>query len=246
MPLLILITAALAQAPGATLLDAGKALPKARPALLLVTPGVPVQAYDVWVSAVERDGLDAWTLSFEPGEQSVDEVVAGVSESFAALAQDRQTPVVLAHGYGGVFALLAEIEPSRLILVGTPLAAQPVAVDVRAEPSAQAQALPWDPALLGELPTAPFSGALSRAYAGWASEFPTYKAPVCPTLLVASTRDPVAPPEVVRLPSQSWPARTWLRPGPLNYDTHDPSHAELLSDPDLSRQLAKFAAEESP
>lgn len=246
MPLLILITAALAQSPGVTLLDAGKAMPEARPALVLVTPGVPVSAYEVWVNAVEREGLDAWTLSFEPGEQGPDEVVAEVSGAFATLAQGRPTPVVLAHGYGGVFALLAEIEPSRLILVGTPLAAQPVAVQVRPEPGARASALPWDPELLGELPAAPYSGALSRAYAGWATEFPAYKAPSCPTLLVASTRDPVAPPEVVRLPSQGWPARTWVRPGPLRYDTHDLSHAELLSDPDLARQVARFAAEESP
>lgn len=245
MSLLILIGAALAQAPAnGTLVDAGQAMPSARPALILVTPGVPVDAYLVWIDAVESAGLDAWTLRFQPGAQTVEEVVLGVRAGFAALSLDRETPALLAHGYGGVFALLAELQPARMALVATPLAAQPVAVRVRPEPGALATTLPWDPALLGALPAEPYSGALGRAYADWATQFPSYNPPSCPTLLVASTLDPVAPPEVVRLPSQSWPDRAWVRPGPLRYDAKDPTHAELLSDPDIARLMAKFLAEE--
>lgn len=243
---LALFPLAFALPPDALLVDAGEALPERRVALVLVTPGVPVAAYGVWIEAIEDANLDAWTLSFAPGEQGFDAVRSAVAEAFSAISTERPGIVVLAHGYAGVFALTAGLQPERMVLVGTPLAAQLTPVRTQPASGATASALPWDPAILGGLPAEPYSGELSRSYATWAQTFPSYTAPACPTLLVASTLDPVAPPEVVRLPSQSWPVRTWLRPGPLHFDTHDPTTAELLSDPVIAKEIAKFAAEGAP
>lgn len=243
---LVLLSTALALPPDALLADAGQARVDRRVALVLVTPGVPVEAYGAWISALEGANLDAWTLSFAPGEQSVEAIQGAVAEAFSSINAERPGIVVLAHGYAGVFALTAGLTPERLVLVGTPLAAQRTPVRTHPAEATTAEALPWDPALLGALPAEPYSGALSRAYAAWADDFPAYTAPNCPTLLVASTLDPVAPPEIVRLPSQSWTSRSWLRPGPLHFDAHDPTTAELLSDPAIAKEIARFAAEGAP
>lgn len=242
---LILATASAADPPPWRLTDAGRALPEARPALVVVTPGVPHSAYLTWIEALEQEGLDAWTLQLPARARQVEDVTAGVGAAFAALSEGRPTPVIAAHGYGGVFVLLAEVQPAALALVGTPLAAQPVPVLVDTDAPLVAESLPWDPDLLGGLPTEPYAGSLAAAYARWATEFPAYHPPQAPALLIASGIDPVAPPEVVRLPSQGWPDRQWWRAGPLGMEPADPTHAQLLSDPEIARRVARFLAQEA-
>lgn len=238
--LLALFGAVAFAAPTPTLTDAGRARPDARPALVVVTPGVSPTAYTVWVEAVEDAGLDAWLVTFPGVSWTLDDAVAGLGGAFDAVALGREVPVVAAHGYAGVLVLLAGVQPAALALVGAPLGPQPVPVLTRPPVGGAALGLPWAPELLGPLPVEPTSGALGRAYAAWAVSLPDYAPPRCPTLVVASGIDPVAPPEVVRLPSQSWPDRRWLRVGMLGLDPKELTHGELLTDPDLAAELAAF------
>jgi hypothetical protein len=238
--LLALFGAVAFATPTPTLIDAGRARPEARPALLVVTPGVSPAAYDVWIDTIEDAGLDAWIVAFPGVTWTVDTAVAGLTKAFATLAQGREAPVVAAHGYAGVLVLLAPIEPAALALVGTPLGPQPVAVRTQPPPGDAALGLPWAPELLGPLDVEPTSGALGRAYAAWAVSLPDYATPRCRTLVVASGIDPVAPPEVVRLPSQTWPDRRWARVGMLGLDPEELTHGELLSDAALAADVAAF------
>lgn len=240
----LLAPLALAEAPAAWQLeDAGRSAPEARVVLVVVTPGVPLSAYLPWVEAIEEAGMDAWTLRFSSRGQGVEDITAGLQEAYSGLTEARGSVAVAAHGYAGVFTLLAALSPARLALVATPLAPHPVPVQVDAEPTLVAERLPWDPSLLGPLPAEPYSGELAAAYARWASELPALPPPTCPTLLVASTLDPVAPPELVRTPSAAWPDRTWARTGPLSMEPTEPTHAELLSDPERARVVARFLAQ---
>ncbi|MCB9742066.1 MAG: hypothetical protein H6741_09295 [Alphaproteobacteria bacterium] len=244
MPLLCLILSAWAAEPRVILSDAGRADPSARPVLVVVTPGVPVSAYLPWIRAIEDAGLDAWTVHAPSRGQGVDELVEGIAAAHARLSEQRGEVALAAHGYGGVLALMAEPHAARVALVAVPLAPHPVPVQVEVDGSPVAERLPWDPALLGDMPAEPYSGLLAQAYAGWASELPPLAPPGCPSLLVASTADPVAPPELVRLPSLGWEDRTWLRRGPLSLEeTEDPSHADLLLAPEAARELARFLAQ---
>lgn len=227
---------------GGPLRDAGRPAPGAPPALVVITPGLPATAALGWVEALEAQGLDAFTFQLPPRGQSVEEVVLALRAAGQALGAARGRPVVLAHGYGGVFALLAQVDAAALVLVGTPLGPHPVPVLTQAPAGPVAEAWPFDAALLGGLPVEPYSGALGRAYAAWAVEMPPLPVPPCPALLVASGLDPVAPPELVRLPSAGWPQRTWRRAGLLALDPEEPTHAGLLRDPELARELARFAA----
>lgn len=238
--LLALFGAVAFAAPTPTLTDAGRARPDARPAMLVVTPGVSPAAYSVWVDAVEGAGLDAWLLTFPGVTWTVDDAVAGLKSAFSTLSGGREVPVIAAHGYAGVLVLLSAVEPSALALVGTPLGPQPVPVLTRPPVGGAALGLPWAPELLGPLAVEPTSGELGRAYAAWAVSIPDYAPPRCPSLVVSSGIDPVAPPEVVRLPSQSWPDRRWVRVGMLGLDPKELSHGELLSDPDLAAEVAAF------
>lgn len=241
---LCLILSALAAEPRVLLEDVGRVMPDARPALIVVTPGVPVSAYLSWTRAIEDAGLDAWVARAPSRGQEVEEIVAGVEQAFAKLAEERGAVAVAAHGYGGVFVRMAQIEPARLALVAVPLDAHPVHVEVAGVDTPVAEQLPWAPELLGGLPAEPYSGALSRAYARWAVDYPERPPPSCPSLLMSSTADPVAPPELMRLPSADWPERTWVRRGPLSLDeTEDPTHAELLLAPESARQVARFLSQ---
>lgn len=238
--LLALFGAVAFAAPTPTLTDAGQTRPDVRPALVVVTPGVSPAAYDVWVRAIEDAGLDAWLVVFPGVTWTVDAAVSGLTDAFATVAKGREAPVVAAHGYAGVLVLLAPIQPAALALVGTPLGPQPVVVSTQPPAGDATLGLPWAPELLGPLTMEPTSGALGRAYAAWAVSIPDYAPPRCRTLVVSSGIDPVAPPEVVRLPSQSWPDRRWARVGMLGLDPKELTHGELLSDADLAADVAAF------
>lgn len=223
--------------------DAGSSASKGTIALVVVTPGVKAEAYQGWVEALEDEGLDAWMLRFPAQGQDARVVRSAIEAAAQELTSGGRPLVVAAHGLGGVFVLQAEIQPQRMALVGTPLAAQ--AVPVRTQPlSAVVQeGLPFPPVLLGPLPQEPLSASLARDYLLWMKHGPELQAPRWPTLLVASGLDLVAPPEVVRLPSQEWSARSWSRSGPLGLEGRELRHGELLSDPSVAQQVAEFLAE---
>lgn len=221
------------------LTDAGAQKPGVR-AVIVCTPGVPGTAYLPWAHALEKAGLDAWMVELVTPDQSVDQAVDGLQ---AALGQVPDGWVLAAHGYGGVLALLAEPRASRMALVGTPLSAHVVPPMLRDPGAIVSEGMPFDPAWIGDLPSTPYSGQLGTAYAAWATDFPDYRAPAHPTLVVASNIDPVAPPEITRLPSQDWPARSWHRAGMLAVAEQDLTHAQLLTDARTARMVARFLAD---
>lgn len=102
------------------------------------------------------------------------------------------------------------------------------------------EGMPYDPSWVGDLPSVPYSGHLGTAYASWATDFPEYRVPAIPTLVIASNIDPIAPPEVTRLPSLDWPARSWHRAGMLGVAEQDLTHAQLLTHPRTARMVARF------
>jgi len=222
------------------LADAGQVSPGATKAVIVVTPGVQEQAAFGWVETFEAEGLDAWVATQPARGQTLDETVAGLG---AVLELQGDGVVVAAHGYAGVLVLLSGFEPERLALVGTPLAAQ-VTPTIAAHPGeVVSEGWPFPEELTGSLPMAPYSGALGGAYLEWASDFPEYPTPAMPTLVVASNADPIAPPEITRLPSLAWPERSWHRAGMLGVAESDLSHAELLSDGRIAGMVARFLAE---
>ena len=185
----------------------GEVLEKAPVALVVTTPGVAGDAYLGWVDALERTGFDARLLVFPSSLMGWDAAVAGVKSAVDELGT--QDWVLAAHGYGGVLALMAEVQPDRLALVATPLSPQVTKLSIP-EPSSQ-EGLPWPQSWLGELPATWLSREMGRAYVSLVEEMPPYAIPACPVWLVASGSDPIAPPETVRLASVGWPQRTWRR-----------------------------------
>ncbi len=224
-------------APVGDLRNPGRVDPDAPAALVVTTPGVAPSAYMNWVEALEDAGFDAQLLVFEAG--SLQDTVEGIQRTTAAL--EERGYVLAAHGYGGVLALLAHPNPRRLALVATPLG--PQVADIRWPAEVPPTGLPWPKDWIGSLEGAPLDPGMARTYRLWASEFPEIPVPQVPTLLASSGRDPVAPPETVRLPSVAWPHRTWKRVGPLSLDPRELTHQEMLTDAALARDMARFLGE---
>lgn len=228
----MLLISCMALASAGPLRDVG-AVVEAPAALIVVTPGVAARAYDGWVSAIEAQGMDAWVFEGDPGLD-----VGGLPELLATavawLIEERGSVRIAAHGYGGVFALMAGVEAERWALIGVPLGPHAVAGPL------SGTRWPWDTSLVGVLPPAKAATGALDGYRTWVTEFPAYTAPTAPTLLVASNLDVVAPPEVVRIPSEGWPDRTWERTGLLSLERAELTHAELLKDPVLARRVAVF------
>ena len=211
------------------------------PVLIVVTPGVDPRAFQPWIAAIERRGLDAWTAT-AGSEASPDDVVAGLRAAGATLAAQRGPFAVAAHGYGGVFALRARLSAARIALVAAPLTHHAATLVIPAAPPATA-GLPWPADWIGALPPAGRASAIADAYRGWAMDLPALPPPGCPALLIAAQWDIIAPPEVVRLPSQGWPDRTWERAGLLALSFQQPLHADLLTDPAVARRVARYLEE---
>ena len=203
-------------------------------ALVVTTPGVAPSAYRGWVGALEDTGFDAQLLVFEAGNLA--DIVDGIRRTTADL--EARGYVLAAHGYGGVLALLAHPSPRRLALVATPLG--PQMADIRWPAEVPTLGLPWPKDWIGSLEGAPLDPDLARTYRSWATDFPEIGVPQVPTWLASSGRDPVAPPETVRIPTAEWPHRTWKRVGPLSLDPRELTHGEMLTDADLARDLARF------
>jgi hypothetical protein len=223
--------------PVGELRNPGRVDPDAPVALVVTTPGVAPSAYMNWVEALEDTGFDAQLLVFEAG--SLQDIVDGIRSTTSAL--EGRGYVLAAHGYGGVLALLAHPNPQRLALVATPLG--PQLADIRWPAEMPAVGLPWPKAWIGSLEGAPLDPGLAQTYRSWATEFPEIPVPQVPTWLASSGRDPVAPPETVRIPSTDWPNRSWKRVGPLSLDARELTHGEMLTDGNLARDLAKFLGE---
>ena len=169
----------------------------------------------------------------------MDAAAADLSAAVGGLGTRRW--VLAAHGYGGVLALMAEVKPDRMALVATPLAPQVTKISLPA-PTRQ-EGLPWPQAWIGDLPATWLSREMGLAYVSLVGEMPSYAVPVCPTWLMASGSDPVAPPETVRLASMEWPQRTWRRSGILSLSGSELLHAGLLLNPDIAREMAAFLSE---
>jgi len=225
----------MALASAGPLRDAGE-VGEGPAALVVVTPGVHASAYDGWIEAIEDRGMDAWLFEMDPGLKA-EAMPALLAQAAAHLTEQRGAVRVAAHGWGGVYALTAGVEAEHWALIGVPLAAQPVAGPL------EGPRWPWPQTLVGELPHAAAPEGSLAIYRGWVAEFPSYPPPTSPTLLIASGMDVVAPPEVVRLPSQGWSQRTWERAGFLSLSGADPTHAELLQDAGVARRVAKFLEE---
>jgi hypothetical protein len=223
--------------PAGDLANPGRIDPDAPVALIVTTPGIAPSAYMQWVEALEDAGFDAKLLVFEA--DSLQDIVDEIRRTTAAL--EGPGYVLAAHGYGGVLALLAHPNPRRLALVATPLG--PQVADIRWPGEIPSMGLPWPKTWIGSIEDAPLDPVLARTYRSWAVEFPEFTPPQMPTYLASSGRDPVAPPETVRLPSADWPRRTWKRVGPLSLDPHELTHAEMLTDASLARDMAKFLGE---
>lgn len=205
--------------------------------MIVGTPGVAPQAYLGWIRAIEDHGGDALLLQFPAREQEPAAIVDAVR---AAAAEQPDLHGVAAHGYGGVFALLAEVAVERLALVGVPLGPQATPVTLEPRGALVADGLPWSPELIGPLPQVPLSGAVAAAYAAWTQSPPELPAPQGACLVLASDADVVAPPETVRRPSQAWPDRTFERIGYLSGDLADPTHGELLTHARAAQLVARF------
>lgn len=237
-------------------------------ALIVVTPGMPVAAYDSLARVLERHGLDAWELSFPPGAQDPATMVG--TDIPAALASVRgahaRKVALVAHGLGGRLAAKAVASgiasPDALALLGVPLdlAAEgdrPLAVlawlasltppngdlDLGAESAASWNGMPLLPLLLGSpVPMlGPVSGAWLRSLAaevGPGHAVSLAHAP-CPVWEGTSQRDNLAPPETVR---EALGGGTFVRFGYLHLDPREPDHLGLLSDPLPERQLARWTA----
>jgi hypothetical protein len=214
----------------------GESFEQGSVALVVSTPGVAVDAYMGWVEALENRGFDARLLVFSPSISSLKAAAAGVGEAAASIGS--RPWVLAAHGYGGVLALLSGVKPNRMALVATPLSTQVTEIGVPAPKSAEG--LPWPEAWIGDLPGTWLTEELAIAYLSLAKEMPKYRVPDCPTWLSASGRDPVAPPETVRLVSGSWPDRTWRRAGVLSLDSSELLHAQMLTDEGIAREMAAF------
>lgn len=208
------------------------------PTVLIVgTPGVAPLAYLDWIRAIEDQGGDAWLLQFPAREQSPEQIVDAVR---VAAGHVPDLHGVAAHGYAGVFTLLADLTVERLALVGVPLGPQATPVVLEPRGALVADGLPWSPDLLGPLPQVPLSGAVAAAYAAWTLAPPELPVPQGACLVLASDADVVAPPETVRRPSQGWPDRTFERVGFMSGDPADPTHGALLTHARAAQLVARF------
>ena len=206
----------------------------AEPAVVVVTPGVAPDAYDGWVAALHRRGMDVHLATLDP-TVGPEEAIHGLHLALEERAAELGPLRVAAHGYGGLLTVLSGFEAHRLALVATPLA--PQLVPVGAVPGEAG--LPWSDELVGTYTPAPLHPDLSAAYAAWAAELPRYHVPTCPVFVASGNLDVMAPPEVVRLPSESWPDRTWERLGFLALEPDLP-HMDVLGQQGVTARVARF------
>ncbi|MEQ1504577.1 MAG: hypothetical protein ABMB14_20225 [Myxococcota bacterium] len=227
--------------------------PAAAEVVVVVTPGVGLDAYRPLLAALANEDVDPVVITVP---------CSGDAEALAAIVRRRlaevDQPVVVAHGLGATLALLADADVHQYVFLGPvlgvpgaaaldDLATVPVGarVDLRAP-------RPWGEhdlrqVLLGAtLPALGcFPAALARDLQGWiaARHVPLALDQVtAPVWLGVGLLDELAPPEVVIPTSRALPDRTVVRLGIARFDPVDYDHAALLAEPAPLRAAARVAA----
>jgi len=226
---------AMAANSGLYLTDVGS--PSAtKPRVVVVdTPGVAREAFLFWEQSLESAGFDVWRADFSWVVDTPEKVLAALQQLDVVWAE--QPYFVVAHGYGGRWAVEADLRAQKMVLVGVPLGPQltPTIASVSVHPVQEG--LPWPPDLLGGLPQEPLALALAQAYVDWGRIAPTQD-PLAPVYLLASGRDVVGPPECNRLPSRAWTDRQFFRVDSFSFG--EPTHGELLWDKAVLRKMIRF------
>ena len=217
------------------LVDVRPGLSEGPKVVVVPTPGMTREATLTWELYLEEEGFDVWYLDLKSEIDTEQAWVEGI-QRIDTVFQDSDYHV-LAHGYGARFVAQANPAARSLVLVGAPLGPQlnPTVASVPSE-EVVVDALPWPSALLGPLPMRPYSAKLARAYVDIGRRSAVLD-PQAPVVLLASGGDVVAPPECVRLPTQTWTDRLFVRLDGFSFSQK--LHGELLTDPGVLRQIRK-------
>ncbi len=226
--------------------------------VLVVTPGVALEAYGPLLDGLRAGGADPVVVSF-PCSGDAASMAARVHQVVAAAARP---PVVVAHGLGATVALAAApgLEVERWVLLAPVLDVVPVAsttwlAGLEVGPAVHLeQALAWHghddvrPLLLGAdlPPLGCVSAGLARDVQGWirAADVPLPLEQVtAPVWLGIGLLDAVSPPEAVVPASRRLPRRTLVRFGVNRLDPDDYDHLGLLTEPPPVRAAVKAALE---
>lgn len=217
----------------------------ARPALLVVTPGVDLTAFLPLARALRADGMDVQALVFPAAGQTSADYADAIASAAASLPDNT---VVVSHGLGATLALLAapRLHVDRYVLLAPVLDVSPVAVDAFLADQPVAASLDlshpveWAgrdarAVLLG--PELPDLGVVSGPFAaevqGWirAAHVPIDLSHVDrPVWIAVSLGDSVASVEAVVPASRALPERHLVRLGINRMDPQDFTHAEMLAD----------------
>ncbi len=256
-----------------TLNDWGRDL-KAPVALLVETPGIGGQAYQVILEALEQAGLDAWSLQFGPLDNppaqhwavhlATRAIPVAVQQLKARDRQARRRLLLLGHGMGGVMMLMAIPEldepPRAVAALGSPL--EPAPSELLEWLDTLDTTLPtittdMDPSWKGQTvssllwgsappPREPLPTRLALEYLDWLlrGHALPLESITCPVLLVAGAMDRLAPPESIRMASHRLPDSTFLRLGMLHLDWSDPSHGDLIQDRRNAELVADWLRQE--
>jgi len=253
------------------LVDAGHDL-DAPVALVLVTPGMSEQAFIPMVEALERAGMDAWTvriLPFAPlPDDRADEWVAQQLLPWAIQDLRKRDPratdqlALVGHGPGGTLALMTaeRAKPEAVAVLGPPMgpidtAAAAWLAELELPPHGNVDlGAPTDwnghdlsTLLLGEPRPAlePLPVPMARAYLRWISDGPpvTPNAIECPIWIGAGAMDRLVPIESMRVPSQTLGHRHFVRFGLLRLDPEDPGSGQLLAERRYLDVMARWVEE---
>ena len=177
------------------------------------------------------------------------------------LTEDNRGLVVVGHGPGGTLAALSTdtgaLSPDALVLLGSPLRCEPLALydwlgtlplpEQEISLSTLA-AVRWQEVLVLEVLLGTPLPELTVVAPGWLATLQSWAAGGLSVDLQddgvavwagASGLDNIAPPEWVR---PAVPASSFYRFGYLRFESEEPDHIDLLSNPRALRMLSRWAA----
>jgi len=242
--------------------DTGRTNRPGQPAALVVfTPGLTASAYEPLLDALESAGLDTWTLRFPPAAQDADRITGQWIPEAAVEAAGGRPIAVIGYGLGGTLAALSidagALTPDALVLLGSPLRCEPLGLyDWLAQqslPSSDldligAQEARWQEMPVLELLIGTPLPQLEALSPGWLATLQSWAGGALSVDLRddsvavwagASGLDNLAPPEWVR---PAVPATSFFRFGYLRFESEDPDHIGLLSNPRALRMLSRWTA----